>query len=56
MKYEQGEYSDGKGSHINGLEGFWGYLKRMLASKGGVRQERLHLYLPSTFGDIIIEG
>ncbi|MBA7492361.1 hypothetical protein ES702_02911 [subsurface metagenome] len=30
---------------INGLEGFWGYLKRMLAAKGGIRQECLPLYL-----------
>lgn len=34
-----------KGAHINGLEGFWGYLKRRLAAKGGIRRERLHLYL-----------
>jgi len=33
------------GNHINGLEGFWGYLKRKLAAKGGIRQYRLHLYL-----------
>jgi transposase-like protein len=33
------------GNHINGLEGFWGYLKRKLASKGGVRREKLPLYL-----------
>lgn len=45
VKHEQQEYSDGKGNHINGLEGFWGYLKRMLAAKGGIRKERLHLYL-----------
>jgi len=45
VKHEKQEYSDGKGNHINGLEGFWGYLKRMLASKGGIRQERLPLYL-----------
>ncbi len=31
--------------HINGLEGFWGYLKRRLAAKGGIRRERLDLYL-----------
>ena len=39
------EYSDLKGTHINGLEGFWGYLKRQLAAKGGIRRERLNLYL-----------
>jgi len=39
------EFSDNRGGHINGLEGFWGYLKRQLASKGGVRRERLHLFL-----------
>ena len=39
------EYSDKKGGHINGLEGFWGYLKRKLAAKGGIRKSRLHLYL-----------
>lgn len=38
-------YSDMKGNHINGLEGFWGYLKRKLAAKGGIRKERLHLHL-----------
>lgn len=39
------EYSNGKGNHINGLEGFWGYLKRRLTAKGGIRRERLPLYL-----------
>jgi transposase-like protein len=34
-----------KGTHINGLEGFWGYLKRRLAAKGGIRRDRLSLYL-----------
>jgi len=32
------------GNHINCLESFWGYLKRRLAPKGGIR-ERLPLYL-----------
>ena len=45
VRHEQGEYSDCRGNHINGMEGFWGYLKRMLAAKGGIRQERLPLYL-----------
>lgn len=30
---------------MNGLEGFWDYLKRKLVSKGGTRHERLPLYL-----------
>jgi transposase-like protein len=45
VKHGQGQYSNGKGTHINGLEGFWGYLKRKLADKGGIRHERLPLYL-----------
>lgn len=45
VKHGQGQYSNGKGTHINGLEGFWGYLKRKLADKGGIRRERLPLYL-----------
>jgi transposase-like protein len=34
-----------KTNHINGLEGFFGFLKRQLASRGGIRRERLPLYL-----------
>jgi transposase-like protein len=45
VEHGKGEYSDKKGNHINGLEGFWGYLKRRLAAKGGIRKERLPLYL-----------
>jgi transposase-like protein len=45
VDHGKGEYSDRKGGHINGLEGFWGYLKRKLAAKGGIRRERLPLYL-----------
>jgi transposase len=39
------QYSDGTGDHINGLEEFWGYLKLKLASKRGIRREKLPLYL-----------
>jgi len=45
VQHGQGQFSDRRGSHINGLEGFWGYLKRRLAAKGGIRRERLPLYL-----------
>jgi transposase len=45
VNHGEKQYSDGKGNHINGLEGFWGYLKRKLASKGGITKRRLPLYL-----------
>ncbi len=45
VNHGEGAYSDGKGDHINGMEGFWGYLKRKLASKGGVTRARLPLYI-----------
>jgi transposase-like protein len=44
VRHEPGRYAS-HGRHINGLEGFWGYLKRRLAAKGGIRRERLPLYL-----------
>jgi transposase-like protein len=39
------QYLDGKGNHINSLEGFRGYLKRKLSAKGGIRREKIPLYL-----------
>ena len=45
VNHSKNEYSDRKGHHINGLEGFWGYLKRKLASRGGIRKKRLPVYL-----------
>jgi transposase len=45
VKHDKQEYVDAQGNYINGLEGFWGYLKRKLAAKGGIRRERLPLYL-----------
>jgi len=45
VKHHAGEYSDGKGIHINGLEEFWGYLMRRLAAKDGIRKEILPFYL-----------
>ena len=45
VEHGKGEYSDKKVNHINGLEGFWGYLKRKLAAKGGIRKERFPFYL-----------
>lgn len=45
VEHSKGEYSDKKGNHINGLEGFWGYLKRKLSAKGGIRRKNMHLFL-----------
>lgn len=45
VEHGKGEYTDKQGNYINGLEGFWGYLKRRLATKGGIRKIRLPLYL-----------
>ena len=44
-EHNKDEFSYERASYINGLEGFWGYLKRKLASKGGVRREYLCLFL-----------
>lgn len=45
VKHEKDIFVSPEGNHINGLEGFWGYLKRKLQAKGGIRKSRLHLYL-----------
>lgn len=45
VNHGERQYSDGNGNHINGLEGFWGFLKRKLASKGGITKQKLPLYL-----------
>ena len=44
VRHSPGHYGRGE-RHINGLEGFWGYCKRRLAAKGGIRRERLPLYV-----------
>ena len=44
VEHRREEYARGT-NHINGLEGFFGYLKRQLASRGGIRRERLPYYL-----------
>lgn len=44
VKHNTKEYVRGK-NHINGLEGFWGYLKRKLVAKGGIRKRYLYLFL-----------
>jgi len=47
VEHGEKEYvqKDNRKNHINGLEGFWGYLKRKLAAKGGVKRKYLPLFL-----------
>ena len=47
VEHGEREYlqKDNRKNHINGLEGFFGYLKRKLAAKGGIRRKYLYLFL-----------
>ena len=45
VQHDLREFRSRQGAHINGLEGFCGYLKRRLAAKGGIRPSRLPLYV-----------
>jgi transposase-like protein len=44
VDHHQNEYARGEVS-TNAMEGFWGLLKKRLRSTGGIRRERLHLYV-----------
>ena len=44
VNHLHGEYVRGN-IHTNGVEGFWGCLKRQLRSIGGIRRTRLGLYV-----------
>jgi len=44
VNHHLGEFSRGS-IHTNGIEGFWGYLKRQLVSIGGIREDRLYLFV-----------
>lgn len=44
VDHHAGEYVRGD-VHTNGIEGFWGYLKRNLATIGGIRTENLGLFV-----------
>jgi transposase-like protein len=44
VDHASGEFVRGD-VHTNSIEGFWGYLKRNLASIGGIRRDRLPLFI-----------
>lgn len=43
VNHNQGEYVRGD-VHTNGIEGFWGYMKRHMGTIGGMRRDRLELF------------
>jgi transposase len=43
VDHNAGEYSRGRAT-TNGIEGFWGFMKRRMACIGGMRRDRLHLF------------
>jgi len=44
LNHSKGEWSDGKGNHINGIENFWSFCKRRLVKFNGVKVHfELHL-------------
>jgi transposase-like protein len=44
VNHDAGEYVRGQ-VHTNNIEGFWGILKRKMSCIGGMRRERLHLFV-----------
>lgn len=44
VDHHKNEYGRGN-VNSNGMEGFWGVLKRRLKTTGGIRRSRLHLYV-----------
>lgn len=44
VDHEAGEYVRGE-VHTQTMDGYWGMLKNRLASIGGIRKERLHLFI-----------
>lgn len=43
IDHNKGEYVRGD-VHTNGIEGFWGYMKRRMGATGGMRRDRLGLF------------
>ena len=48
VKHADNEWSDGNGSHINGIESFWGYAKHRLNKFKGIPRDRFNLHLKET--------
>jgi len=48
VKHGKGEWSDGSGNHINGIESFWGYAKHRLNKFKGIPRNKFDLHLKET--------
>jgi transposase-like protein len=48
IKHENDSFSDGDGSHINGIESFWSFAKRRLSQFNGVPKDRFDVHLRET--------
>jgi len=48
VSHGKNEFSDGKGRHINGIEGFWGYAKHRLVKFKGIPKDSFQLHLLET--------
>jgi transposase len=45
INHNQGEFSDNRGNHINGIENFWSFAKRRLRKFNGIRARDFYLHL-----------
>ena len=45
INHDDDEFSEDDGTHINGIEAFWGTVKTRLSKRKGIRDEYLHLHL-----------
>jgi len=48
VKHSKGEWTNGSGNHINGIESFWGYAKHRLTKFKGIPRDKFELYLKET--------
>ncbi len=45
INHNQGEFSDNRGNHINGIENFWSFAKRRLRKFNGIRAKDFYFHL-----------
>lgn len=45
INHNQGEFSDNRGNHINGIEDFWSFAKRRLRKFNGIRAKDFYFHL-----------